>query len=241
MSKRLQTVLCAVVLVGCASSASQQEPSQPSSSTAPSGDVLGTAFFGLTVKDCYATAADCVRGISDPHTWVSAAADCQSQLNGCFGDVVEEAVSTVKQGATEVAQCGHDGLTCFRSAEDFDAVVTCRGSVEGCVDSTVKDLTGIELPTTKQILDVAVETEHEVVAVPTAVAENTVDTAQAVTHVAGDAVDSAVTAAAGVVDAVETSAEQLLDCAVKGHQCMWEKADFLACSDAYQGCVGEVQ
>jgi hypothetical protein len=205
------------------------------------GDALGTAFFGLTVKDCYASAADCFQGVTDPATWASDTLACRLQLHACFGDLVQEAVTTVEQGVGEVAQCGHDGLTCFGAAREFDAVVTCRESVEGCVNGTVKDLTGIELPTTKQILDAAVETHHTVVAVNVEAAESAVGTAVAVTDVAADAVEDTITAAVDVVGAVAVSAERLLDCAVQAHVCMWDTADFIACSDAYQTCVAPGQ
>jgi hypothetical protein len=238
IKKSLLTTLSAVVLFGCASDAhSAQKVAPQASSVAPPADALGAAFFGLSLKDCYASAADCAHGVTDPHTWASAIADCRTQLHGCFGDLVEEALTAVEQGVTEIAQCGQEGLSCYGDAHDVEAVVACHQHVEGCVDGKVEDLTGIELPTTKEILDTAVETAHTVSAVPAEAAESTADTAVTVTDIAGDAIGDTLDGAAQIAGGVASSAESLLDCAVQGHECMWDSADFIACSDAYQACV----
>ena len=242
IKKSLQTALTAFVLLGCASDSnpSQESPTQASPVAPPAGAALGAAFFGLTVNDCYASAADCFEGITDPATWASEAAACRAQLQGCFGDVVEEAVTTVGRGATEIVQCSDDGLTCVGEAHEFDAVVACRESVEACVNGTVKEVTGVELPSTKQILDATVEVSHAVVEAKTEVVESTVGTAVAVTDVTATAVEGTVNAAIDVAGAVVTSAQSLLDCAVGGHVCMLDTADFLACGDAYQTCITAV-
>lgn len=242
LKKSLLTVLSTVALLGCASDSTpgQEGPTQESPPPLPS-DALGTAFFGLTVKDCYASAAECFEGVTDPATWASETAACHLQLRGCFGDLVKDAVSTVHEGVVEVAQCGHDGLTCFGEAHEFDAVRTCRENVEGCVNGTVQDLTGIELPTTKEILDAAVDAHHTVVAVNVEAVESTVGTAVAVTDVAAGVVEDTIGAAVDVVGSVAMSAERLLECAAQAHTCMWDTADFFACSDAYQSCVMAVQ
>jgi hypothetical protein len=243
IKKSLQTVLSTVVLLGCAadSSSDQQQPN-PASSAAPPAEVeLGTAFFGLTVKDCYAAATECFEGIDDPATWASEAASCRAELHGCFGDLVKEAVTTAAEGVGEIAQCGHDGLTCYAAAREFEAITTCRQSVELCVNGTVKDVTGIELPTTSQILDVVVETHGTAVAVKGEAAESVVGTAVAVTDVAADAIEGTITAAISVAGSVAMSAERLLECAAQAHVCMWDTADFFACSDAYQTCVTVIQ
>jgi hypothetical protein len=243
IKKSLQTVLSAVVLLGCAadSSSRQEEPNQ-ASPVASSADVeLGTAFFGLTVKDCYASAAACFEAIDDPTAWASVAAACRAELHGCFGDLVKEAVTTAAAGVSEIAECGHDGLACYAAAREVEAIVTCHQGVELCVNGTVKEVTGIELPTTSQILDVVVETHDTVVAVNVEAAESAVGTAVAVTDVAAGAVEGTITAAIDVAGSVAMSAERLLECAAQAHVCMWDTADFFACSDAYQTCVTAIQ
>jgi hypothetical protein len=195
--------------------------------------------------------------------FVSASLSCRSQLAGCLGDVASSALDAVGKQADEVRQCGQDGLTCYADAAHLAEVLDCHNGVQVCVNSSVKELTGIELPTTREVVSTATQTTvdaadaaigiaHTAVdravddahAAATAAADvtvytvqTTVDATHTVATLAGQAAQNAVQTAVDVADAVTQPARHLLDCTVQAQLCRWGGAGFRSCSDDFAACL----
>lgn len=205
MKKSLKIALSGLVLtVGCASDpAPKQEVSESLT--------LGTAFYGLTIKDCYATATDCVETAPADHTWVQSAATCRTQLHVCLGDMLTEAAGTIVQEAHEITKCGQGGLSCYGDARHLSEALDCRNGVEVCVNTEVENVTGIELPTSREVVTAAVDTAH-------AAAEHAAETAHEVAVTAVDtahaAAEHAVDTAHAVVEHAENTAGYVVEGAV---------------------------
>jgi hypothetical protein len=206
---------------------------------------VGTAYYGLSVKDCNEEFTACLAADKGERSWASRSLYCQSELRACLGDLAVEAAQEVVSEAGEITQCGRDGLTCYAGADRISAALDCRNGVEVCVNGNVKDLTGIELPTTRQVVGAAVDTAQQVVetAVDTAhqVVHTAVDTAVTVvdttTTIVENAVQDAVDTAVDVADAVTAPARHAFDCAVQAQQCRRDGGMFWSCSTAYQACL----
>lgn len=250
-----------LLMVGCAGSSSDPSSSETQDS-AKADPIVGTAYYGLSVKDCNQDFLSCFDGGEQIKNFSMYLA-CEAELAKCLGDVSEEAVKAIESGTEEVRACGDKGLTCYAEAASGKNVLDCNDQLQVCVNTTVKEKTGIDLPTTREVAQAAADaTEHAVdtavdtaqTAAETAVdvahtaAETAVDVAHTATETAVHAAETATDAAVGaaqraaatarqVADAATYPARHAIECATEAQKCRWDGGKFVECSEAYRTCL----
>ena len=224
------TLAFLTAMTGCASNG--DAPSSSGQTADSQVNVsLGTAVYGLSVRDCYAEASECLEQQgNEARTWVSQSLYCQSELRACLADVAVEAAGEVVAEARDVTQCGQDGLTCYTQTRGIQETLDCRNQVEVCVNDNVEDLTGIRLPTSREIVGAAVDAAEGVV-------ERAVDRATQVVDTAVAVAEGAAQAAVDVAEAVTAPARQAIACTLEAQQCRFSFEDPRVCRREYQACL----
>lgn len=236
------SLLMLAALVGCASNAPADESaaggSQPNVAAGTADISLGTAVYGLTVRDCYAEATECAQSAAgDERPWAVQLLACQVELRSCLGEVVVETAGAVVEEARDVTQCGQDGLSCYATAEGLGATLDCRNAVEVCVNDNVEEITGIRLPTTRDIAGAAADAARAAVDSAVEVAEGVVERAVDRVETAVEVAQGAAQVASDIAEAVTAPARHAIGCTLEAQQCRFAFEDPRVCRREYRECL----